>query len=145
MTEYKLKIVWRVYEPDEDKNYAVCEKEDTFTCTVESGQLLIPVNAQRVICKRAGSLGVVSMGWVGEKPDVFACGALTEEQAAMLSEQANVQADLAMKLLAETEPEKKPSIRDLIGPREGEVKVIGEADYETDVPLLHPELDDTGG
>jgi len=148
VSEYKLKIVYRVWAPKEGGvDYAMQEKEGIFTCTVEDGRLLIPPEAQRIIHKRAkGVLGVNSMKWIGERPDVFKSGVLTEEQAAMLSDQYNTEGDLAMKLLDETEPEEAMSIMGLLGPSEGEIKVIGEADYETDVPLLHPNFGgDDGG
>jgi len=137
VNEYKLKIEWRVYERDEDGQHVVQSLEKTFACTVVGGQLQIPADALRIIHKRAGSLGTKSVEWVGEKPPVFKCGALSEEEAALLSQKANAEADLAMRLLEETEPEAAPTIKDLIGGN-GAVRVIGEADYENDVPLLQP-------
>lgn len=138
MTEYTLRLTWRVYAPNAEGQHAVQEREGTFPCTVENGQLLIPADAQRIIHKRGGSLGTTSMGWVGEQPKVFKCGALTEDQAAELSKKANDLAEIAMNLLDQTEPLPQEGIDALIGPREGPVKIIGEADYKHDVPLLTP-------
>jgi hypothetical protein len=145
MNEYTLKLCWRTYGRDDDNNYGVQQNEGTFVCTVVDGRLQLPAVAQRIIGKRAGSLGVTSMEWVGERPTAYKCGALTEEEAALLSEKANAEADLAMRLLDETEPERQPSLGELVAPAEGPVKIIGEADYENDVPLLCPELDSNQG
>ena len=49
MSEYKLKLVYRVWAPKDGGDFAMQEKEGIFTCTVEDGRLLIPPEAQRLI------------------------------------------------------------------------------------------------
>jgi hypothetical protein len=102
----------------------------TYTVPVEDGQLQFPPNALRIIFgKHPDYTKASSFEWVGERPDVFACGALSEEEAKILSQQAEDQADLAMKILEEqVEPEKTPSLQDYLETLKpnGPVKVIGQ-------------------
>jgi hypothetical protein len=127
MTNYTLRIDTRTRAaPGKPGSLA----QVTFTVPAVDGQLQFPPNALRIIFGRHPDYQKASkFEWAGEKPDVFACGALTEEEARILSKQAEDQADLAMKILEEqVEPEPKPTLKDIVAMHmpSGPVKVIGQ-------------------
>ncbi len=127
VNEYKLKINYRVWAPKGSEK-PVQPQEAVFTCCVEDGQLVIPPDALRIIYKKADKvLGVDSLEWVGAQPTVFKCGALDDEQAAMLSAKFNAEGDLAMKLMMASEPEARPTIAEICAPTEGPIKILGPA------------------
>ena len=137
MNEYKLKIKYRVWDVDATPPMQI--KEGVFTCTVENRLIQFPPEVLRIIHKRSGSLGATSMEWIGPRPNVYACGALNEEQAALFSKQANDLGDIGMSLLDQPEPMPVPGMEALFAPAEGPVKVIGavvdgKEQFENEIP-----------
>lgn len=139
MKEFRLHIVWieSVLQPDGSR--AMETKENVFVCSEQDGRLVIPPDADRLMRREyPRAMSVKTVEWIGDAPThLYKCGAKTDEEAAQLSQQANSQAEFAMSLLNDTEPEAKPNVMDMFRPKEGPIHVIGEADIENDAPLLN--------
>ena len=132
VTEYRLWIVWVESRKDGDGKSRLHQVGETFFCHEKDGALVIPPDAQRLMHRRhPRAMSVKAVEWLGKKPDhLFKCGARTEEEAEEQSRQANALGDIAMSLLADTEPAPKPTIRDLCAPAEGPIKILGPAKLE---------------
>lgn len=127
MKTYTLRV--RYKKPSETEKFASVEESQDFECHIEDGRIVFPPDALRIIMGKHPTFRKIPGGsdWIGERPDVYACGAMTEEEAEAISKQDNAVADLAMQIMAGSEPERLPTIEEtlrLYGPP-AEVKVIG--------------------
>lgn len=128
MKTYTLRV--RYKKPSETEKFASVEDNQEFECHIEDGRIVFPPDALRIIMGKHPTFRRIPGGaeWVGEQPDVYACGAMTDEEAEAISKQDNEVANLAMQIMAGSEPERLPSLEEtlrLYGPP-AEVKVIGQ-------------------
>lgn len=113
MSNYTLRIVWLGFD-DVDGKKVIGRHEEEFLCTVNGGALHIPPNALRLLHrKHPEAISVKSVQWVGDRPDIYRCGALSEEEAQELCDAAQLQGDIGMQLMGKTEPETKLTLKDL--------------------------------
>ncbi len=139
---YKLKIVWLERTPQSDGSPVMEEHEHVFACQVEEvgdDLVLVLPNLAHAITNNLfedGAVVVKTTEWIGEEPpQELKCVEVPDKNKTKIDEEV----DIAMALLKDTEPERtKLTIKEICGPLEGPIKVIGEADYEVDVPLLQP-------
>jgi hypothetical protein len=129
MTEYRLWIVWIESRKGDDGKHRMVQIGQTFFVPEKDGALIFPPDAARLMHRRhPKAMSVKTVEWLGEKPDhIFKCGAQTEEEAAEQSDKVNAEGDLAMTLMMASEPEARPSIRELCAPTEGPVRILGPA------------------
>lgn len=138
---YKLKIVWLERTPQRDSPPIMEEHEHVFTCHVEEVEdelVLVLPNLAHALTNDYfddGAIKVKSTEWIGDEPP----SELKWSKDICNKSKVNQQIDAAMAIFKDTEPERtKLTIKEICGPLEGPIKVIGEADYENDVPLLAP-------
>lgn len=137
---YKLKIVWLERTPQRDGPHIMEEHDHVFPCHVEEFEdelVLVLPNLAHALTNNLfedGAVVVKTTEWIGGEPPHELKS--TEEPAKDKSK-IDEEVDIAMALLKDTEPERtKLTIKEICGPLEGPIKVIGEADYDADVPLL---------
>lgn len=124
------------------------EREHVFDCReqeFEGEPVLALPNLAYALTNNAfekGAVEVKSTTWIGSDPPEEL---LQREEPTADKARIDNQVDIAMALLKDTEPERtKLTIKEICAPTEGPIKVIGQADYETDVPLLAPRLGEDG-
>lgn len=129
MKTYTLRV--RYKRPSETEKFASVEESQDFECHIEDGRVVFPPDALRIIMGKHPTLRRIPGGaeWIGDRPDVYACGALSDDEAQEISKKDNEVADLAMQIMNDAvEPETQPSVEDILrlyGPP-AKPKVIGQ-------------------